>query len=83
MNPVNPAAFSGLAGMGLGLGGMGLASMGGVPMSAMNGGLASAAVAQSDVLMVTNLPPSILESQVRELVATFGEVSNAGLLSSL
>jgi hypothetical protein len=58
----------------------GMPGAAGIGMTAGVGGALGAGVAGSeskDVIMVSNLPDSILESQVRELLEPFGEVPNA------
>jgi splicing factor U2AF subunit len=71
------------SGMGLGLGmgmplGTGTLAAGTLPMPAVVGGLAgaaqAAAPAASNVIMVTNLPASIDEPAVKELLGTFGAI---------
>ena len=82
--PIQP--MGGLQPLGLGQV-MGGAPMGGIGMGTVGGGMAfgagaapiahppvPAAVEVSDVLMVANLPDSIGESQVRELLAPFGAI---------
>lgn len=75
-------ASAGLSGLTLGGSLVGpLAGMAGMTGSSLGGfglgiGGASLASPTSNVIMVTNLPLGIDEEQVRELVATFGEVIN-------
>ena len=83
----NPATAPVVTGTipGLGLS-MSAATVGGANSGGLGGGLASAPIVVpqttggvgsagvSDVLMVSNLPGSIAEQHVRELVSTFGQV---------
>ena len=78
----------GMGGLNMGgLGGMGLPSMGastgGMSMG-MNGmgGMGQIGGGLSNVIMVTNLPLALEETQVKELVGTFGEVKAFNLIKS-
>ena len=78
----------GMGGLNMGgLGGMGLpsmgASMGGMSMGMSSmGGMGQIGGGLSNVIMVTNLPLALEETQVKELVGTFGEVKAFNLIKS-
>jgi splicing factor U2AF subunit len=62
------------ASFGLGIGSLGTGSLAGsLPVAAVGGQAASGS--SSNVIMVTNLPGSINEQQIRELLATFGGIT--------
>ena len=78
----------GVGTMGIGMGGLNMGGMGvGLPsIGAGMGGIGMGGMGQvnglSNVIMVTNLPLALEETQVKELVGTFGEVKAFNLIKS-